>query len=504
MQQRHEQGPPDESLATEILSPACILLALLSIYALTLLLHYQPSNPWSYVLPALLLASGVIADQLRRRGRSYTASIIAIYTYGVVPLLSIPILGVENNPFIFLAALGILLAGLVAATATIFRLTALALLVYVTAAIGVQASPSAIATTLIALALLLIGVAVLSAIIGSNIRGTIEWALDAAAKSERREALLRATQDDLQQAIYQRDRSNTALQHANQELEAARRAAEAAYHSKSSFMAAMSHELRTPLNLIIGFSTAMIEHPEMYDDLPLPAVYRADLVEIRRSGQHLLGLINDILDLAKMEAGRLELQTTCLALTPLLEEMLKSASGLIKSRLVALVSEFDADLPPVLADEIRVRQVLLNLVSNACKFTERGIIALGARASHGHVLLWVRDSGIGIAHADQARVFGQFEQVETEESKRRGGTGLGLAICRWLVELHGGHIGVKSEPGRGSVFYFTLPLAASAGNHASCSQPAMIGGAIEPPVAVPGTAALVPIALSDKEGDEGA
>jgi signal transduction histidine kinase len=115
-------------------------------------------------------------------------------------------------------------------------------------------------------------------------------------------------------------------------------------------------------------------------------------------------------------------------------------------------------LPTLLADETRVRQVLLNLLSNACKFTDRGAIGMGARIEGAEVLVWVRDSGIGIAPADQARIFGEFEQAESDDRRKRGGTGLGLSICRWLIELHGGRMGVKSEPGKGSVFYFTLPL----------------------------------------------
>ena len=127
-------------------------------------------------------------------------------------------------------------------------------------------------------------------------------------------------------------------------------------------------------------------------------------------------------------------------------------------RPIKLRREFAPGLPPVLADEVRVRQVLLNLLSNASKFTDAGEIGLGARSDDREVVVWVRDSGIGIAPDDQPRIFGEFEQVEHEESKRRGGTGLGLSICRWLIQMHGGRIWVESTAGKGSVFYFALPL----------------------------------------------
>ncbi|HEX5692595.1 MAG TPA: ATP-binding protein, partial [Roseiflexaceae bacterium] len=309
------------------------------------------------------------------------------------------------------------------------------------------------------LALVLLATALLSGAAADAIHGTIAWALDTLAKSERREGLLRDTQAELQQAIYERERLNVELMHSNHALDEARHAAEQAYRSKTTFMARMSHELRTPLNLVIGFSTAMLEHPQMYDEQPLPDIYREDMAAIRASGKHLLGLINDILDLAKLEANKLELHSEPIDLSELLEEMHKTATALLLDRPVRLRREWPLSLPCVNADAMRARQVLLNLVSNACKFTDRGEIGLGARV-HGEVLLvWVRDTGIGIPLDDQSRIFGEFEQVGGADGGRRGGTGLGLAVCRWLIQLHGGKMWLKSMPGKGSTFLFTLPLA---------------------------------------------
>jgi signal transduction histidine kinase len=146
-----------------------------------------------------------------------------------------------------------------------------------------------------------------------------------------------------------------------------------------------------------------------------------------------------------------------LALVPLLDETMRTASGLLKDRPVLLRREYHGPLPSVLADEVRVRQVLLNLVSNACKFTSVGEIAIGVRVESYEVIIWVRDTGIGIADTDQMRIFNQFEQVESHDAKQHTGTGLGLSICRWLVELHGGRMWLESELGKGSIFSFTLP-----------------------------------------------
>jgi len=263
--------------------------------------------------------------------------------------------------------------------------------------------------------------------------------------------------------LLERDLLNEQLYRTTLALEEARAAAEAAYRSKSNFMATMSHELRTPLNIIIGFSTAILEHPEMYGDVKLDEQILQDIAEIRRSGQHLLGLINDILDLAKVEAGKLELNKTNLQLLPLLEETIRTAQALINDRPIQLRREYCEPLPTVFADEVRVRQVLLNLVSNACKFTHSGEIAVGARTDSNEVIVWVRDTGIGIAPEDQERIFQQFEQIEHADTRQHAGTGLGLAICRWLVELHGGRMWLESELGKGSIFFFSLPRTRAGG-----------------------------------------
>jgi GAF domain-containing protein/anti-sigma regulatory factor (Ser/Thr protein kinase) len=230
---------------------------------------------------------------------------------------------------------------------------------------------------------------------------------------------------------------------------------EAASRHKSEFLANMSHELRTPLNAVIGFSEVLLQR--MFG--ALNDKQDEYLKDIYASGQHLLSLINDILDLSKIEAGRMELAPAPFHLPTALE----NAVTLVRERAgrhgITLELDLDPGLGELVGDERKVKQVLLNLLSNAVKFTrEGGRISLKAGQRDGAVEISVTDTGIGIAPEDQAAIFEEFRQVGSDE-KRREGTGLGLTLAKKFVELHGGRIWVESEPGRGSTFTFTLPVA---------------------------------------------
>jgi len=237
------------------------------------------------------------------------------------------------------------------------------------------------------------------------------------------------------------------------ELEAANRELTAASQHKSEFLANMSHELRTPLNAIIGFSEVLSDR--MFGELN--EKQEEYLKDIYASGTHLLSLINDILDLSKIEAGRMELELTDFDLPNAIENALMLVRERAGRRSIALHTSIDHRLGQIQADERKVRQVVLNLLSNAIKFTpEGGRIDVGAVPRDGFVEISVSDTGIGIAPEDQEKVFEEFRQVGTA-AKKIEGTGLGLTLCRKFVELHGGRIWVKSELGVGSRFSFTLP-----------------------------------------------
>ena len=238
------------------------------------------------------------------------------------------------------------------------------------------------------------------------------------------------------------------------ELEAANRELAAASQHKSEFLANMSHELRTPLNAIIGFSEVLTDR--MFGELN--EKQEEYLKDIYASGTHLLSLINDILDLSKIEAGRMELELTEFDLPTAIENALMLVRERVGRRSIALHTNIDDRLGQIQADERKVRQVVLNLLSNAIKFTpEGGRIEVGAVSKDGSVEISVSDTGIGIAPEDQEKVFEEFRQVGAA-AKKVEGTGLGLTLCRKFVELHGGRIWVKSQEGVGSTFAFTLPM----------------------------------------------
>jgi PAS domain S-box-containing protein len=228
---------------------------------------------------------------------------------------------------------------------------------------------------------------------------------------------------------------------------------------KSQFLANMSHELRTPLNSIIGFSRVIMKGI----DGPVTDLQHQDLGAIYNAGQHLLKMINDILDISKIDAGKMELAFEDVIITDIIASVMSTARGLVKDKPVELISAIEEDLPIVNADSTRVRQILLNLLSNASKFTDEGSITLTTRQQtnadgHPELYLSVKDTGVGIAAKDQDKLFEPFVQVDGSPTRATGGTGLGLSITRLLVELHGGEISLISSEGKGSDFFFTLPL----------------------------------------------
>jgi signal transduction histidine kinase len=229
---------------------------------------------------------------------------------------------------------------------------------------------------------------------------------------------------------------------------------EAASRHKSEFLANMSHELRTPLNAIIGFSEVLAER--MFGEVnEKQAEY---LQDIRASGRHLLSLINDILDLSKVEAGRLELELGRFHLPTALDNALTLVRERASRQGITLDVGVDAGLGDVVGDERKIRQILLNLLSNAVKFTpEGGRVGVTATAANGVITISVSDTGVGIAPEDQEAIFEEFRQVGHEDARQQEGTGLGLTLAKKFVELHGGQIGVRSQVGQGSTFTFTLP-----------------------------------------------
>jgi len=267
--------------------------------------------------------------------------------------------------------------------------------------------------------------------------------------------------------LHEADRQN------NRDLAMANAKLQEALRVKSDFMANMSHELRTPLNSVIGFSGALLKGL----DGELNGEQRASVQYVYKSGQHLLNLINDVLDISKIEAGKMVLNLETVDLRRLIDETVSSVGVLFRVKSLTLRTEMPTQLPTIYGDNTRLRQVLLNILGNAAKFTDKGEVAVKCNvipiddpvlpeatpeADVGQqqwVLLAISDTGIGIRQQDQEKVFEEFRQLDSGTARRYGGTGLGMTISRRIVELHGGHIWLTSKVGVGTTFYVVLPHA---------------------------------------------
>lgn len=223
---------------------------------------------------------------------------------------------------------------------------------------------------------------------------------------------------------------------------------------KSQFIANMNHELRTPLNAVLGYSELLADG--LYGKLPTKALQV--LSRIQANGKHLLGLINDVLDISKMEAGQLSLSLDDYSVESVVQSVVSATGSLAEAKGIKIKTSVPEGLPVGRGDERRLTQVLLNLVSNAIKFTDSGSVEVGVKAVNGEFNIVVRDTGPGIAPADQARIFEEFQQVDDSSTRKKGGTGLGLSISRRLIDMHGGRIGLDSTLGKGSTFSIILPV----------------------------------------------
>ena len=223
---------------------------------------------------------------------------------------------------------------------------------------------------------------------------------------------------------------------------------------KSQFLANMSHELRTPLNAILGYAELLVDG--IYGELPDRP--KGVLERVQNNGKHLLALINDVLDLAKIEAGQLILTLENYSLPEVVQSVVTATEPLASAKGLKFTASVTEGMPMAHGDARRVSQVLLNLVGNAIKFTDQGEVEIRAVADQGQFVLTVRDTGPGIADADQERIFGEFQQIDNSNTRKKGGTGLGLAISKRMVEMQGGTISVESVLGQGSVFRVVLPV----------------------------------------------
>jgi len=265
---------------------------------------------------------------------------------------------------------------------------------------------------------------------------------------------LRQVQDDLLEA-------NRELARVSERLRAMYQLAEEARHAKEAFVANVSHELRTPLNMIIGFSDMITQSPNVYGD-DLPPALLSDIATINENSRTLARLVNDVLDLSQVEAGRMALSKDWVSLDQIIQAAVLAVRPLFESKRLYLKVALPEELPACFCDSTRIRQVVLNLLSNAGRYTDEGGVTVTVQYTAQEVTVAVSDSGLGISSEDQGKLFQPFHQQDDSLRRRHGGTGLGLSISKRFVEMHDGQMWLESELGKGTIFYFKLPLQAPA------------------------------------------
>jgi len=284
------------------------------------------------------------------------------------------------------------------------------------------------------------------------------WAMHSQRVAQEATSEARDRRQALRQAVDSLNTTHGILKQSLSELSAARAEAERAKQLRTEFAANISHELRTPLNIILGFTEIMTRSPEVYGTYAWPQKLHSDVFEIRRNARYLSQFVDDILDLARLDAMRMPISRQITDLRPIIRSCIALVERLLEDKPVELRVDAPDDLPAVPMDETRIRQVILNLLINACRFTSQGSITVQARARPNDLLVSVIDTGQGIPPDRREQIFNKFEQAGAWRQPEASGKGLGLALAKELVHLHGGEIWVESEPIEGSTFSFTLPL----------------------------------------------
>ena len=366
-----------------------------------------------------------------------------------------------SHPSMMTAAFGVLIIivsyALLSAVASLVTVPLLWGLVNLAMSITLGGWPANLNLPIAALYLLVWGATWL---FGRPLHTTGAWALNGWEQARRLLSETQQRRGEVYRALRGLEEATYRIERTNSELLIARQEADDLRQHKERFVATVSHELRGPLNLIVGFSRLMVMSPERYGQ-QLPEAYRADIATIYRNSQHLADMVDDILDLSQIEAQRLPLAKEWVDIDRIIDEGVSTVRPLAERKGLQVIEELPGDLPLVLGDRLRLRQVVLNLMTNALRFTEAGSISISTERVDDKVVVSVTDTGPGIPAAKIPLLFAEFQQAQTpgnEKTRADRGTGLGLAISRQLVELHGGHIWVESELHQGTAFRFSLPV----------------------------------------------
>jgi len=466
--------PSKEDFATEVKADRLKILyrvaAVFCAVTLLVVLTFGMSQRGSAAASPAYIVAGItieliacaLTHQLLRRNQTTFAALIfvlgAIIAVGAMIALGDSI---TQQMYPFIMPVIILVGGLLLAPWQTFLLTTVAAAVIIVAPLlsTTVLRDSLLPTTHQAFSIFLM---MLAAGIAAQVTGELyqitEWALSNYQRERRTNDELYEKRHELQMTLKRSEALADKLQETNSALAVAHAAAEEAKTFRGKFLANMSHELRTPLNAIIGFSETMLQFPIMYDEIVLPVPYERDLGQIYNSGRQLLHVINDILDLAKVDAGKLEIHMQPVDMRPLINAVISTAKGLLGPKPVRLEQDVPEELPKAWGDETRLRQVLLNLYSNACKYTDSGLIKLRVRVLEDELEFAVQDTGIGVDADYQNKLFQEFQQAKSGGRDARSGSGLGLAISKQLLELMMGRIWLTSVPGEGSTFFFSVKI----------------------------------------------
>lgn len=302
----------------------------------------------------------------------------------------------------------------------------------------------------------------------------LNWYAESYARAEQKTREAQEHRAELAKTLKQLDVAYYHLERANSALQTAWKAADEAERAKMELAVNLSHELRTPLNLISGYSEMMLTAPHNYRGVNLPAPYRADMSGVYRSAQHLLALTEDVLDLARVESGHLGLLREPVELGEIIRDAVALLQDFADAKGLALPVDVPNDLPPLVVDRLRIRQVLLNFLGNAVRMTDSGSVLVQVRRLSDHLRISIVDSGPGIAQEDIQSTFHPFVTRDRERSNWQRGAGLGLPISKQLIELHGGEVGVQSTLGVGTTFWFTLPLTPISGSASALARPGLV------------------------------
>ena len=439
-----------EELQKSTTAMICTVLMLVGALFSWLLLPGADFQRWGFLVSLSLLLEGVVGFCFWERKPIVSRVILLI---GSTLSFSLALWGIESPAVPFFATLIVIASGAISPrlgfAAAILNTVPLCCL----SSSGEMFVPS--------LALLWLA-ATLEWVSSRGLHVVLSWALTSQRRADGLVVELRDRQGELNRTVVALTEATRRLQHIGQQLALARLHADEARELKERFAANISHELRTPLNLILGFSETMYLTPDVYGDMQWPLTLRRDVRQIHQSSQQLLALINDVLDLSLIDAAEMPIHKEYGDLKQVIEEAVSTISDLLRGRDIELKAELLLALPRIAFDRTRIRQVLLNLLNNAARFTEQGSITVKAEAGEREVIISVSDTGLGIPTEELARIFDEFHQVDMSLRRRKEGAGLGLAISKRFVILHGGSIWAESELGKGSTFRFSLPLAPDA------------------------------------------